>query len=91
MQIENHSNDRATDPIDIACEQEQRERESHLNAAKARCIRDQLPLPDGTYAITECDECGNEIGEARLRVAIRNCLCIDCATADEKRRARMSR
>ena len=35
------------------------------------------------YEITSCLECGDPIGEMRLRVSIKNTFCIVCASAQE--------
>jgi RNA polymerase-binding transcription factor DksA len=46
----------------------------------------QKPLADGTYAVTECEECSEEIGEERLKVAANNLVCWHCQTATEGRK-----
>lgn len=48
--------------------------------------RSQEPDTEGVYAITDCDDCGGEIGHDRIAVAIQNTLCWGCATIREKRR-----
>jgi len=47
----------------------------------ARIDRAALRITDGTYPY--CEECGEEIGEARLNALPYSTLCIDCAS--EKR------
>jgi DnaK suppressor protein len=49
-----------------------------------RQIDDALERIDaGTFG--ECERCGNDIGHARLKAMPTAALCIDCATALEKR------
>jgi RNA polymerase-binding transcription factor DksA len=78
--------DKAVDPLDRASQVEEGFREEALGAVlrAARRKPKQSPLPDGSYEFPDCGECGNEIGEGRLRVAINNTWCIECATAFEK-------
>lgn len=59
---------------------------SAVASARKAAKQDQLPGPGGKYAVTECEECGDEIGEGRLRAASRNLLCIVCATKEERRK-----
>lgn len=77
-----------SDVIDRASQVEERHRGAALSAvlAQARRKPKQVPLPDGTYPDPDCEECGNEIGEGRLRVAIDNTWCIECATVFERKR-----
>lgn len=49
-----------------------------------KCKQTQSPRADGTYEIEDCEDCSNEIGEGRLRAAIKNTLCIHCATRRER-------
>lgn len=48
--------------------------------------RDQEPDSEGVYRILDCVECGETIDPKRLRVALRNTLCIYCQTERERRR-----
>lgn len=80
------SGDRLTDLIDIASAAETRTRADALNSIRSKCKPQQLPRKDGSYEITECDECGNEIGLGRLKVAAQNLLCVYCASDKEKRK-----
>lgn len=82
--------DRCTDPIDLACQLEQRMRENDLAQARARSRPEQVQVPmigpdgepmrhtDGSVAmmwpITECVDCGDEIPEARLAHAKIRCI-----------------
>ena len=83
--IEN--NEKMPDVLDQASELELRANEGRVRMVMEKCKPQQHPRSDGTYAITECDECGGDIGAERLKVAIQNLLCIGCATALEKRNA----
>lgn len=80
--------EKITDTSDIATEIETVARDQALQEARRRAAPQQSPRADGTYAVTDCEECGNEIGEARLRVAAMNKFCVDCASAMEKRQKR---
>lgn len=84
MEIENHSNDRLVDPLDIASGNELRANEGRVRELQKKCRPHQLPRADGTYEFTDCEECGGEIGEGRLKVAIWNHLCVHCAEAQER-------
>lgn len=74
-----------SDWLDAASELEMAFTESSVNQISAMAKQSQLPRPDGTYEFTDCEECGNEIGEGRLAAAPKNLLCIHCATLSEKR------
>ena len=72
-----------TDPIDHAAQISQGFLERSI-AHVRRCARQhQSALPGGGYAITDCVQCGQPIGEPRLRVSIKNDCCIRCATQAE--------
>lgn len=61
--------------------------EANLNRIReiqAQCKPVRLPRADGTYEEEDCDDCGNEIGIERMRVAIKNHLCVFCATKRER-------
>lgn len=78
--------ERHTDPLDQASALEMEAANDALRAIRRASKSAQEARPDGTYAITDCDECGDEIGEQRLAVAIKNTHCIHCASAMERRR-----
>jgi RNA polymerase-binding transcription factor DksA len=80
--------EKLTDILDQASEIETRTREGLIADIQARCKPQQMPLPDGSYEFPDCDECGNEIGEGRLKVAAKNLWCVICASAKEKRAGR---
>lgn len=88
MQTENEREDaeKIADPADEATRTEMQFTEERIRAASRRTEQKQKPRADGSYAITDCDECGNEIGEARLRVAPNNLHCWHCASMLERGR-----
>lgn len=78
--------ERLTDVSDRATQVEQETFDAAMGDVRRRLQQDQSPRYDGTYAVEDCDDCGNPIGEGRLRLAPRNLICVHCATAREKRR-----
>lgn len=76
--------DKLTDPSDQASEIEHRSLAIYLHDARKKAKRTQEARADGTYAITDCEDCGDEIGEGRLKVSIKNTICVYCATARER-------
>lgn len=76
------------DPIDRASAEEQRANLAARRENELKLAQRQKPLPDGSYEFTDCEDCGNEIGAERLRLASANHLCWHCATAAEKLKAR---
>lgn len=77
--------DKLTDVVDIAGVAEARDRSAALAAVQRKAKPQQLPRQDGSFEFTDCDDCGDDIGEARLKVAAMNRLCIFCATKRERR------
>ena len=75
-----------SDPLDVASRNESIATEDAVREQRRKAQPHQLPDESGNFAITECVECGDEIGEQRLRVAIKNTLCIYCATEQERRK-----
>lgn len=90
MEIENDEGEnfvlveKHTDILDIAssAQQEHMKHALHDHAKKMR--RDQEPDKNGVYAILDCIECGDEIGEGRLAVAIKNTRCVRCVSLEER-------
>ncbi len=74
------------DENDRASALEQAISEAAVAEIRHKAKRDQEPGPDGYYRILDCVDCGEEIGLGRLHAAIRNTLCIWCATALERRK-----
>lgn len=79
LRAENHS-----DNLDRASELEEQFRSGRIRETQALVKQKQQPLADGTYEITDCTECGDEIGEGRLKAAPNNLICIHCATLAER-------
>ena len=82
-----------TDPLDIASRNEQIATADSIREVRKNAMPQQLQkkrVVDGVaefyFEVTECKECGNDIGEERLKVAIKNLYCIECATAQEGKR-----
>jgi RNA polymerase-binding protein DksA len=65
---------------------------SHLNSRDEKMIRQinatLKRIDEGTYG--QCDWCEDEIGWERIRALPTTTLCIDCATAREKRQRAIS-
>jgi RNA polymerase-binding transcription factor DksA len=68
---------------DIATDLEMSFTAAAIRAVQQRMKRSQEPDADGVYAILDCLECGAEIGRGRLHVAMKNTICVFCATAAE--------
>lgn len=81
-----HFQEPQTDVSDKATAVEMLSLHYALAEANRAAKRQQEPGPDGAYPVLDCIECGDEIGEKRLAVAIKNLKCIHCATAEERRR-----
>jgi DnaK suppressor protein len=76
-------NDRASQESDRTFELRIRDRERRLLAK----IREALErIDDGTFGV--CEECGEEISEARLRARPVTTLCIDCKMEEERQEKR---
>lgn len=72
------------DPIDRASDLEMMSTEDAIRAVRRLNVQKQKPDAKGNYAEPDCEECGQEIGEGRLKVAQNNHLCIHCATLAER-------
>jgi RNA polymerase-binding transcription factor DksA len=75
-----------SDILDRASAIEMEATENAISDVRRHCKPQQLPRADGTYEFVDCEGCGLEIGEGRLKVAIRNLYCIHCAERMERRR-----
>lgn len=76
--------DVSPDILDRASELTMRMNDS-LVAAAQRLARPEQVKVDGKWPIKDCDDCGNEIPEARLNLA--KIRCIYCQERVEMRRA----
>lgn len=72
------------DPVDTASSIEAAALREHVAVARRLAQQAQVPQADGSYAVTECQECGSDIGEGRLKHAPNNLICIHCAEARER-------
>lgn len=81
-----YQKEKLTDEHDIASELEMKFTEGSISTVRDRARQDQLPDAEGNYLILDCEECGQEIGEGRLKVAPRNKICVYCATVAERNR-----
>ena len=75
-----------SDPLDVASRNESIATEDAVREQRKLAIPQQIPDAAGNFKVLECVACGEDIGSARLMVAIKNLLCIDCATAQEGKR-----
>jgi RNA polymerase-binding transcription factor DksA len=75
-----------SDPLDVASRNESIATDDAVREQRKLAVPQQIPDAAGNFSVTECLECGGEIGEQRLKVAIKNLLCWDCATAQERKR-----
>lgn len=78
--------EKLADKSDVATETETNARDAALGDIRAMVRPQQVPRADGSYEFTDCDDCGGEIGEGRLRVAAMNRFCVWCASAREKKK-----
>ncbi len=76
--------EKTADEFDRASEIELHRNQGLVDAARLKAKQRRQPEADGSYADTECDECGDEIGSERMRLAPNNHWCIDCATLAER-------
>lgn len=76
------------DESDRATALEMQATQAALQEIRNQAQQKQKPGRNGKYKIKDCEECGNEIGLARLKVAINNTVCVECQTAKEKRNQR---
>ena len=75
-----------SDPLDVASRNESIATDDAVREQRKLAVPQQFPDEHGHFAVTECLECGEHIGEQRLKVAIKNLLCWDCATAQERKK-----
>lgn len=74
------------DPLDRASELEMISTADAIREVQKRMEQKQKPDFEGRYAITECESCGDDIPEERLRIASNNLCCTICASKAERRR-----
>lgn len=78
--------ERMSDPSDMATQREAEFLSDALVRSRIAVTQKQKPRPDGSYEVTDCEECGSPIGEQRLRVAANNLMCVHCQSDLESRR-----
>ncbi len=74
---------RIADDLDRASAIERHGTDTTVSHIRSKCKPAQLARDDGSFEFTDCEDCGNEIGDGRLRVAIQNNLCVHCASRNE--------
>jgi RNA polymerase-binding transcription factor DksA len=74
-----------SDPLDVASRNEMYATNEAIREQRLKCKPQQEPDADGNYLVHECLECGDHIGEQRLRVAIKNLYCVECVSAQERK------
>ena len=72
-----------SDDIDQANELAQRMNDAAVAQAMAKSLPEQIQRPDGSWPVTECDDCGIDIEPGR--VALGKVRCLTCQEALEKR------
>lgn len=72
------------DVIDQASSLEHAATQQAIYQVQRACKPVQTMRPNGTFEFEDCEDCGNEIGLERLKVAIQNQLCVHCATVRER-------
>ena len=75
-----------SDPLDVASRNESIATDDAVREQRKLAVPQQFPDEHGHFAVTECLACGEHIGEQRLKVAIKNTLCVECAAAQERKR-----
>lgn len=75
-----------SDPLDVASRNESIATDDAVREQRKLAVPQQFPDEHGHFAVTECLECGGKIGVQRLMVAIKNTLCIYCATEQERKK-----
>lgn len=65
---------READDLDAAAELTQMRTDDAIKDAVFRNRPQQVRNDDGTWPVTDCDECGNEIPEGRLAMAKIRCV-----------------
>lgn len=73
------------DDLDRASEFTQAQTDGALEAVRYAARPEQVMCQDGTWPQTDCEECGEEIPLARLKLG--KIRCIDCQTVRERRKA----
>lgn len=62
------------DPLDQATQHEENQRAISEKAVRARAAPEQVQNKDGSWPVTECIDCGSDIGEGRLELGKVRCI-----------------
>lgn len=77
-------NDRSADPLDVANDVAQLLADTGLHNVRNKNRAEQVQNEDGTWPITECVDCGDDMPEGRLKLG--RIRCISCQERLEKSR-----
>lgn len=72
------------DPLDIAADLSRSLAEAQIGAVRQLAKPEQLQNPDGTWPVTECIDCGAELGK---RAELGRVRCVHCQGLLERRGA----
>lgn len=78
--------ERMSDVSDLATQREAEFLSDAIKRSQIAIEQKQKPRPDGSYEFEDCDECGQPIGQERLRLAANNLTCVHCQSEIERRR-----
>lgn len=81
--------ERCADLIDHACHITDMHNQRSVEAARGKSAPEQVRRADGSWPVTECIDCTEELNAARLLMG--RVRCIACQTAKEKLEARHGR
>lgn len=71
------------DPLDQASQLTQRLNDASVTEARHLSAPEQVQNQDGTWPVTECVDCGSDLGE---RASLARVRCIHCQERVEKKR-----
>lgn len=77
---------RFTDPLDAASHVQDLHNRRSEAAVRAKAAPEQVPNPDGSWPMTKCIDCDEELNAVRLMMG--RIRCIACQTHKEKMEAR---
>lgn len=75
-----------TDILDAAAHVAEMHNQRSLAEVRARAAPEQVQNPDGSWPITECRTCGDDLTPARLSTG--RTRCVPCVEHEEKRNMR---
>ena len=80
------ASEKSADVIDAANDLAFKRNEAMVQAARQRNKPEQKQNEDGSWPITECEDCGDGLTDLRLQMA--RVRCVPCQTIREKRASR---